>query len=368
MISGIKRDHQRFKQIVKGKIRQNLKKYISQGELIGRQGKDYVSIPIPQIDLPRFRFGKRQMGGVGQGDGAPGTPLGAGEDEEGSQQAGNASGDHTLEVDITLQELAEMLGKELELPKIQPKGSGALHAHKYKFTGVHTVGPDSLRHLKRTYKEALKRQIMVGQYDPKNPVIIPVKKDHRYRMWKSITKPENNAVIIYMMDVSGSMGDEQKEIVRTESFWIDTWLRSQYNDIDIRYIIHDASAREVDQDTFYHTRESGGTLISSAYKLCNEIIEKDYPVSDWNIYSLHFSDGDNWSGEDTKLCVDLLKNDLLPKSNLFCYGQVESRYGSGQFIKDLMENFKEDDRLITSKIESKEAIYRSLKEFLGKGK
>ena len=61
------------------------------------------------------------------------------------------------------------------------------------------------------------------------------------------------------------MGDEQKEIVRTESFWIDTWLRSQYNEIDIRYIIHDATAREVDQETFYHTRESGGTLISSAY-------------------------------------------------------------------------------------------------------
>lgn len=368
MIAGIKRDHLRFKQIVKGKIKQNLKKYISQGEIIGRQGKDYVSIPIPQIDLPRFKFGKRQMGGVGQGEGAPGTPLGPGEDEEAEKQAGNASGEHQLEVEVSLQELAEMLGQELELPKIQPKGSGTLHAHKYKYSGIHTVGPDSLRHVKRTYKEALKRQIVMGNYDPNDPRIIPIRKDYRYRTWKSVTKPENNAVIIYMMDVSGSMGDEQKEIVRTESFWIDTWLRSQYNDIDIRYIIHDASAREVDQETFYHTRESGGTLISSAYKLCNEIIDKEYPVSEWNIYALHFSDGDNWSGEDTKLCVDLLKNELLLKSNLFCYGQVESRYGSGQFIKDLTENFKEDDRLITSKIESKEAIYRSLKEFLGKGK
>ncbi len=83
---------------------------------------------------------------------------------------------------------------------------------------------------------------------------------------------------------------------------------------------------------------------------------------------MHFSDGDNWSGEDTKLCVEMLREELLTKLNLFCYGQVESRYGSGQFIKDLMEHFKEDERLITSKIESKEAIYRSLKEFLGKGK
>jgi uncharacterized protein len=368
MIAGIKRDHLRFKQIVKGKIKQNLKKYITQGELVGRQGKEFVSIPIPQIDLPRFRFGRKQQGGVGQGDGAPGTPLGPGGDGDEAGQAGNASGDHLIEVDISLQELAEMLGQELELPRIQPKGSGAMNAHKYKYSGIHTVGPDSLRHVKRTYKEALKRQIMVGKYDPNNPVIIPIRKDYRYRIWKNVTKPENNAVIVYMMDVSGSMGDEQKEIVRTESFWIDTWLRAQYNDIEIRYIIHDATAREVDQDTFYHTRESGGTLISSAYKLCNEIIDKEYPVSDWNIYALHFSDGDNWSGEDTKLCVDLLKNELVPKCNLFCYGQVESRYGSGQFIKDILENFKEEDRIITSKIESKEAIYRSLKEFLGKGK
>jgi uncharacterized protein len=368
MIAGIKRDHLRFKQIVKGKIKQNLKKYITQGELVGRQGKELVSIPIPQIDLPRFRFGRKQQGGVGQGEGAPGTPIGPGGDGDEAGQAGNASGDHLIEVDISLAELAEMLGQELELPRIQPKGSGAMNAHKYKYSGIHTVGPDSLRHVKRTYKEALKRQIMVGNYDPNNPVIIPIRKDYRYRIWKNVTKPENNAVIVYMMDVSGSMGDEQKEIVRTESFWIDTWLRAQYNDIEIRYIIHDATAREVDQDTFYHTRESGGTLISSAYKLCNEIIDKEYPVSEWNIYALHFSDGDNWSGEDTKLCVDLLRNELVPKCNLFCYGQVESRYGSGQFIKDILENFKEEDRIITSKIESKEAIYRSLKEFLGKGK
>ncbi len=368
MIAGIKRDHLRFKQIVKGKIKQNLKKYITQGELIGRQGKDYVSIPVNQIDLPRFQFGRKQSGGVGQGEGAPGTPIGQGEQEGGQPQAGNSEGQHSMEVEVTLQELADMLGEELELPRIEPKGTGSMSSQKNKYSGINMVGPNSLRHVKRTYKQALRRQMMTGMYNPEDPVIIPIKHDYRYRVQKPVTKPEHNAVIVYMMDVSGSMGDEQKEIVRTESFWIDTWLRSQYHDVAIRYIIHDASAREVDQETFYHTRESGGTLISSAYKLCNEILDKDYPASDWNIYALHFSDGDNWSGEDTKICVDLLKGQLLPKCNQFCYGQVESRYGSGQFIKDLLESFKDEDRLVTSKIESKEAIYRSLKDFLGKGR
>ena len=78
-----------------------------------------------------------------------------------------------------------------------------------------------------------------------------------------------------MMDVSGSMGDEQKEIVRIESFWIDAWLKKQYKGLETRYIIHDAVAREVDRDTFFRTRESGGTMISSAYKLAAQIIDAE---------------------------------------------------------------------------------------------
>ena len=109
-------------------------------------------------------------------------------------------------------------------------------------------------------------------------------------------------------------------------------------------------------------------MISSAYKLCCDIIDADYPVSNWNIYPFHFSDGDNWSVDDTLLCVDLLKNKLIPMSNVFCYGQVESPYGSGQFIKDLREHFGEADEVITSEIKNKDAIVESIKDFLGKGK
>jgi hypothetical protein len=172
-----------------------------------------------------------------------------------------------------------------------------------------------------------------------------------------------------MMDVSGSMGDEQKEIVRTESFWINLWLKSQYKDIEVRYIIHDATAKEVDEEVFFRTRESGGTLISSAYKLCKEIIETDYPSAEWNIYPFHFSDGDNWSSDDTKTCLKLLDEFILPSSNVFCYGQVESRYGSGQFFKDLSGRYGEShEDLILSKIKNKDAILDSIKDFLGKGK
>jgi len=98
------------------------------------------------------------------------------------------------------------------------------------------------------------------------------------------------------------------------------------------------------------------------------MIDDDFPPSEWNIYPFHFSDGDNWSVDDTVQCVELLKMQILPKVNLFCYGQVESPYGSGQFIKDLNENFDEDDSLVVSEIKGKEAIMESIRDFLGKGK
>jgi uncharacterized sporulation protein YeaH/YhbH (DUF444 family) len=270
-------------------------------------------------------------------------------------------------VDVTLDELAAILGEELELPDIQDKGKSKIINAKDRYTSIRRVGPESLRNFKRTYREALKRQIAMGTYVPGNPVVVPIPTDRRYRSWKTEAEPVANAVIIYMMDVSGSMGDEQKEIVRIESFWIDAWLTKQYKGLESRYIIHDAVAREVDRDTFFHTRESGGTMISSAYKLCSQLIDDHYPPSEWNIYPFHFSDGDNWSMDDTLLCVEVLKQKVLPRANMFAYGQVESPYGSGQFIKDLREHFGKDERVITSEIRDKDAIVGSIKEFLGKG-
>ena len=96
--------------------------------MIGRKGKDMVTIPLPQIEIPRFRYGDKEQGGVGQGEGKPGDPVGQGDpqDGEGKGEAGNQSGAHALEVDLTLQELAEILGEQLELPKIKPRGHKAL--------------------------------------------------------------------------------------------------------------------------------------------------------------------------------------------------------------------------------------------------
>ena len=369
MILKIEQDHNRFKEIVRGQIKKELKKFITRGELIGVKGKKLISIPLPQIDIPRFRYAEKQVGGIGQGEGGVGTPVGAGDEVADGHKAGNAPGEHILEMDIEIAELAQILGEELALPRIMPKNADRIVHTKNSYRGIRPSGPESLRHFKRTYKQALKRQILSGQYNFLKPIVIPYGEDKRYRSVKPIREPQQNAVILYLMDVSGSMGQEQKEIVRIETFWIDTWLKFQYKGLETRYIIHDAVAREVDSDTFYHTRESGGTIISSAYKLALKVIRENYDPAQWNIYLFHFSDGDNWSGTDTSECLDLLDKEFFPVANAFCYGQVESEYGSGQFLKDLKERFGEvHPHLILSKIEGKEGIIDSIKTFLGKGK
>jgi uncharacterized sporulation protein YeaH/YhbH (DUF444 family) len=367
MVQGIERDVGRFKQIVRGKIREDLRKYVSNGEMIGKRGKDLVSIPLPQLDIPHFRYGKNGRGGVSSGDGKSGQPLGGDPDEEGTGKAGGDAGQHILEVDVPLSELATILGEELELPRIQPKGKPNIVDSHNKYSGVAPQGPDSLRHFKRTFKRALKRQLSSNTYTPNDPRIIPIKDDERFRSWKKVIEPQSNAVVFYLMDVSGSMGDEQKEIVRIESFWIDCWLRSQYKGIDNRYVIHDAEAREVDQHTFFHTRENGGTRISSAYKVTTEIIERQYPSSEWNIYVLHFTDGDNW-GEDDETALSLLREKILPNVNLFGYAQVASPYGSGRFMEELQTAMEDAENVALSEIPGKEGILASIKTLLGKGK
>jgi len=370
MVARIEQDHQRFRQIVKGRIRDDLRKFLQRRELIGKEGRGIVSIPVHDIDLPTFRYGDNS-GGVGMGEGDEGQG-------QGGSQGGENPGKHILEVDVTLEELADILAEELKLPRIQPRGQSKLTAIRDKYTGIRQTGPAALRHFKRTYREALKRQILIGGYDPEDPVIIPIKRDMRFRSWNEVKKPQNNALIIYMMDVSGSMGDQQKELVRMEAFWIDTWLRRNYEGIESRYIVHDVQAREVDKQTFFSIREDGGTRISSALQKARELIDRHYNPLEWNIYLFHFSDGDNSSEADNRLCVQLLREHLAPIVNMFGYCQVASAYGSGNFINVLHESFPGSETakghtsaehpVVTSRVNGRDDLYDSLKTFFGAGR
>ena len=363
------RDRARFKEVVRGRIREDLQRYLASTELIGKRGDRAVSVPVPSVELPRFRFGANE-GGVGQGPGEVGDAADGshGDADGGAGGAGEQEGAHILEAEVELEELAAMLGEELGLPNILPRGKDELDATGGQWSGIRSHGPQSLRHFRRTFRRALARTIASGEFDPAHPVVTPIPDDLRYRALRPKPRPESSAVIMHMMDVSGSMGREQKDIVRIEAFWIDTWLRSQYRNLEVVYIVHDAGAKVVDKETFFHLRESGGTKISSAYELCLDLIKERYHPDDYNIYPFHYSDGDNWSARDTERCVTLVRDELLPRVNQFCYGQVKSAYGSGQFKHDLDAAFQEECGLVTAGVDDRGGIPGAIKAFLGQGR
>jgi uncharacterized sporulation protein YeaH/YhbH (DUF444 family) len=357
-MSQIQSDLNRFRQIVRGRVREELRRHLGQQDMMGKHGKRVVSIPIPHLELPRFAHDPGGQG-VGQGDGeGDGEGNGAGKDP----------GRHVLEAEFSVEELAEMLGEALELPRIEPKGLEELNSKNGKYTGIGPIGPEGLRHFKRSYRHALRRMIASGLYDPKRPKVVLERCDKRYRTWKSDPKPSANAVIIYIMDVSGSMGAEQKELVRTQSFWLDAWITSHYQGTRAVYIVHDAAAKEVDRDTFFRIRESGGTVISSAYQLAERVIKERFPPHDWNLYLFHFTDGENYSRQDTEKCLEMLKERLLPAVNLFGYGQVESYGTSGDFYEALQSRYADDERVALSRIPDRDAIVDSIKTLLGTGR
>ena len=361
---GIKEDKSRFMKIVKGKIKNNLSKYISHGEIIGKKEDEFVKIPIPQIDIPNFRFGKKNdEGGVGNGEGEEGD--GTGEEGPGKgSKPGEGAGEHMFETEMSIDDLAQILGESLQLPRIQPKGSKNLETVNQKYNGIAPVGPKGLKHFKTTYKRALKRSLTSGIYD-KNKLIIPIKDDFKYKAPKPVKKPQTKAVVFYIMDISGSMGEEQKKIVQIETFWINAWLKKHYKGLENRFVVHDSVAQEVTEQEFFTISAGGGTLISSSYELCLKIIKEKYNPNDWNIYVFQFSDGDNWSNEDNTKCLQLVKNQFLPIVNSFNYGEVHSPHGSGAFSKILAQLGEE--KVVISLIKTKDDILESIKKFLGKG-
>lgn len=153
----------------------------------------------------------------------------------------------------------------------------------------------------------------------KIPFLDPV--DLRFRGRVKTPVPTSKAVMFCLMDVSGSMDEERKGLAKQFFILLYLFLTRHYEKIDIVFIRHHTQAQEVDEDTFFHATESGGTVVSSALELMQKILEQRYPAAEWNIYGAQASDGDNFSN-DSERCRDLLADALLPLCRYFAYVQV----------------------------------------------
>ncbi len=151
------------------------------------------------------------------------------------------------------------------------------------------------------------------------PYIDPL--DVRYKYFEMHPEPAANAVMFCLMDVSASMGQREKDLAKQFFVLLHLFLKQRYDKIELVFIRHTQVAKEVDEDTFFHSRQTGGTVVSSALKEMKKVVEARYPPSLWNIYAAQASDGENFSG-DSSLCAELLNNDLMKRCQYFAYIEI----------------------------------------------
>jgi len=355
-------DQARHQQKVREAIKQNLPDLLSEENIILSNGRQIIKIPIRSLDEYRFIYNHHKKKHVGQGDGNSRVGDVIGQDPAGRGGKGEGAGDQpgadVVEAEISIAELEDMLFEELELPFMESKTKEQLTSPDVRFNDVRRTGIFSNIDKKRTILQNLRRNARRG-----HPEIAGISPDDlRFKTWEEVTKPQNSAVILAMMDTSGSMGSFEKYCARSFFFWMNRFLKRQYENVEIVYIAHHTEAKEVTEEEFFTRGESGGTICSSAYQKALEIIDTRYPPSRYNIYPFHFSDGDNLTS-DNERCVKLIR-EILTKANLIGYGEI-NQYNRSSTLMAAYKHIQEE-RFMYYVIRDKAEIYQALKTFFGK--
>ncbi len=363
-------DQERHKERIKDAIKKNLGSIVSNESIILSNGRKTVRVPMRALDEYKFRFDYRKRKHVGQGDGKTqvGDVIGReNQPGQGPGEAGNNPGQDFYEAEVDIDEIAALIFEDLHLPYLEERAKHAVQSKTTKFTEIRRVGALSNLDKRRTILENIRRQAREQGQAKLGPI---KKEDLRFKSWEEEVRYESNAVVIAIMDVSGSMGEFKKYIARSFFFWMVRFLRTKYDTVKIVFISHHTEAREVTEEAFFTQGESGGTVVSSAYKLALDIVDERYPPRDWNIYPFHFSDGDNYYSDNEDAVK--LADKLIETCNLFGYGEIGEegmasyRRSSGALLSIFNDRLKNKERFIGVRIDDKEDVYPALKQFFGK--
>lgn len=402
-----KKDARRHREKQKEAIKERLPEIISNESIITQRKGKTVRIPIRSIDIPHFKPGTDgDPSGLGQGDGEIGDVIGkkkvpvAGEPGE----AGQEPGEDYIETEIPIEELIEMMLEDLGLPRLEEKEVENITIELgWKITGKSKSGIWPLLDKRATAQEGIKRfwnflrhlesetqaktdedtlncfralkqaggilsdalEIIQNNKIENNykeliekvePFPIFTNEDLRYRKIKEDVQEQSRAVVIAMMDVSGSMGKLKKYLASSMLWWLVRFLENKYQQVETRFIAHHTIAKIVPEEDFFGIVESGGTSCYTAYEKASGLIESEYPPESWNIYVWHFSDGEDW---DTEKTVEELKKLLAKEINMVGYGEIkpEEEYGSrSRGPKDLWNVLKEHLPLKNDKIDGMEIM------------
>jgi sporulation protein YhbH len=362
-------DRLRHRQKIRESIRENIADIIAEESIIGKSRDRVIKVPIRGIREYRFVYGDNTPG-VGQGDGGsePGQVVGKAKGEgqgEGADKAGDRAGVDYYETDVTLEELIDIMFEDLDLPDLERKALRQIEALRMsKRRGYRTVGIRVRLDKHRTVKSRVKRNLDArgdGE-EARFPFHVD---DLVYRHITTDVRRESNAVVMCIMDTSGSMDTMKKYLARSFFFLLYQFIATKYRSVEIVFISHHTEAHEVTEEEFFHKGESGGTFISSGYQKALDIIAERYHPSLWNIYAFHCSDGDNFDSDNSAALKTA--SELAAICNLFGYGEIKP-LGSRYYESSMLNIFRRLDaeNFQTVLIERKEDIWPSFKAFLAK--
>lgn len=372
-------DRTRHRDLVRDAIKEHLPDIISEEAIIGKGAKNTVKIPVRSLKEWRFKYGPRDDG-VGQSEEAQqGDEFQIGGKKPGKgDQAGDQDGETIIEIDVDMDYLIEMMFEDLELPFLDEKKLSELkvetHTH---WKGLKPHGIEPRLDLEASYIEKLTRQ-MASKRAKKNLSVdvseefgklakkFPFRdEDLLYHSVATKQEPQSNAVIFALMDVSGSMGSWKKYLAKAFLFLLYRFIKLKYQNVEIVFIAHHTKAFEVPEADFFHLGESGGTMISSAPALVLKLIETRYPPHLWNIYSVHCSDGDNYSSDNSH-AVETYKA-LLKVANLVGFVEIaeenSQRTLSGAMGNILAEAI-EDPHFQIIRLQDKQDVWSGFREFM----
>lgn len=366
-------DRRRHRQLVEKSIKENLGDILSEESIVGESKNKKFKLPIKGIKEYQFVYGKNSKGvATGVGNEKRGQKIGSGENApgQGNKGAGNSEGDDVYETEITLEELLDYIAEDLNLPNLdEKKYSEIINETSGKKKGYQTHGIRPRLAKKKTVatkiarKQCKKRALSELGNEEELERFPFIDDDLRYYRVKVKPKKVSNAVMIFIMDASGSMDVTKKYLARSYFFVLATFLKRKYNNIAFEFIYHTTVAKRVDEYEFFHRSESGGTYISSGINEALALIEEKYPIAAWNIYPIYASDGDNWS-EDNERAVKAVKK-ICEISNMFGYAELlPSTYTTTMYHKFKKEITNE--KFVPVIIKEKKDLWEALKVMLRK--
>lgn len=366
-------DRRRHKELVEDAIKKNIGDIIAEENIIGKNKNKKIKIPIKGIKEYRFVHGNNGSGvGTGSGEEQRGDKIPKKQGQQGQgngDKAGNQEGEDIYETEITIEELVNYLFEDLDLPYMERKKLSKLETEStFKKSGYKKKGIPPRLAKKKTVIQKIKRKkgYIRSHEDFDEDDRFPFhNEDLRYYRVKEEMRRESNAVVLCIMDTSGSMDQTKKYLARSFYFLLYQFIKMKYQNVEIAFIAHTTKAKEVTEDEFFHKGESGGTYISSGYEKALEVIEQRYDPSHWNIYTFHCSDGDNWR-EDNDKALEYARQ-LCDICNLFGYGEIRSnaKYSG---IRSLYSKNIDANNFSLVTINKKEDIWPSFRKMLDKDK